>query len=177
MVDPARPTGALTFARSNYYWVPTLADYRLPTVTEMTAASVLDFTLMAFRDQTDMPSAEFNRVTALERLGDSSSFERRGMTRHTGGNLTFAVDTQAIAGSVAKKAWETWVDGGSGFLVRRHNIPRSTAPASGHFVTVYPADVSDAIITAVGEGEAGETAGRAAYFITGEPAKLVALAP
>ena len=179
MVAPMRAASATTYKRRNWLYVPAggFEDYKTPTVTELTAASVLDFTRMAFRDGTAQPTQTTNRVQAPERLGDDRNFERKGTTSVTGGTIQFAVDPQAIAASDAKKLWELWVAGpDDGFLVRRLNVPRDTDVIAGQFVTVYPADIGPALELEVGEGEAGEAGGSAEYFIRDEIAQMVAVA-
>ena len=179
MVTPIRAAAALTFKRRNWLYVPAggLANYKAPTLTELTAASVLDFTRMAFRDGTGQPTQSTNRVQAAERLGDDQTYERKGLTSISGGSIQFAVDPQAIAASDAKKTWELWVDGpDGGHIVRRLNVARDSDLAVGQFVTVYPADMGPCLEVEVGQGEAGEVGGICDYFIRDEIAQMVAVA-
>lgn len=179
MVAPMRAAAANTFKRRNWLYVPAggLEDYTAPTVTELTAVSVLDFTRMAFREGTSQPTQSTNRVQAPERLGDDQNYERKGTTNVTGGQIQFAMDPQAIAASDAKKLWELWLSGpDGGFLVRRLNVARDADVTAGQFVSVYPADIGPAFELEVGAGESGEVGGLCDYFIRDEIAQVVAVA-
>lgn len=179
MVAPTRAAAALTFKRRNWYYVPAggFADYNAPTALELAAASVLDFTRMAFRDGTTAPTQSTNRVTAAERLGDDLNYEMKGTTQLTGGTLVCAMDPQAVAASDGKLAWETFVSGpDGGFLVRRLNVARDVDPTAGQFVTVYPADIAPAFEVEVGQGEGAEVGCTSDYFIRDAIKQVVALA-
>lgn len=179
MAAPLRTAPALTFKRRNWLYVPAagFADYTAPTALELGAASVLDFTRMSFRDGTTAPTQSTNRNQALPRLGDDTNFELKGVTQYTGGTLQYAVDPQAAAGTDAKKVWETFLDGpDGGFLVRRLNVPRDTAPTAGQFVTVIPADLGPSFEVEVGDGESAEVGGLCDYFIRDLVKQMVALA-
>lgn len=179
MVAPIRPAAAQTFKRRNWFYIPAggLANYKAPTVTELTATSVLDFTRLAFRAGTGQPTQTTNRVQIPERLGDDVQYERKGLSSVAGGTIQFAVDPQVTTGADAKKLWELWLSGpDGGYIGRRLNIARDTDIVAGQFVTIYPADISPAFEIEVGEGEAGEVGGTCDYFIRGEIAQMVAVA-
>ena len=179
MVAPIRPAAATTFKRRNWLYVPAggLADYTEPTVTELTAGTVLDFTRLAFRDGTGQPTQSTNRVQAPERLGDDLNYERKGTTNVTGGQITFAVDPQVASNADGKKLWTAWLAGpDGGFLVRRLNIGRDVTVAAGQYVTVYPVDISVPFEIEVGQGEGAEVGGVADYFIRDEIAQMVTVA-
>lgn len=176
MVAPMRAAAATTFKRRNWLYVPAggLEDYTAPTVAELTANTVLDFTRMAFRDGTGQPTQSTNRVQAPERLGDDLNYERKGTTSVTGGQIQFAVDPQVASNADGKKLWTAWLAGpDGGFLVRRLNVARDTAITAGQYVTVYPADISEAFEVEVGNGEAAEVGGLCDYFIRDSIAQMV----
>lgn len=178
MVAPFRAAAAQTFKRRNWLYVPAggFADYTAPTALELGAASVLDFTRMAFRDGTAAPTQSTNRVQEQPRLGDDVGFERKGITQLTGGTLTYAVDPQVASGEDGKKVWEAFLDGpDGGWLVRRLNVARDTAVTVGQFVTVYPADLGPSLEVEVGDGESGEVGGTCDYFIREAIKQMVAL--
>jgi hypothetical protein len=178
MATPFRAASARTFKRRNWLYVPAggLADYFAPTATELTAASVVDFTRMAFRDGTGQPTQTTARVEAQQRLGDDRQFENKGTTTVQGGTLQWGLDPQAPAASDGKKLWELWKEGDDGgFLVRRLNIARDTNIIAGQFVTVYPADIGPSFEVEVGDGESAEVGGVCDYFIRDEIAQGVAV--
>lgn len=178
MAAPLTTAPAQTFKRRNWIYVPDggIADPTAPTVIELTAASALDFTRLAFREGTAQPTQNTNRVQGAARLGDDKQYERKGISSVTGGSLTWAVDPQAATATDGKKLWELWVNGpDGGFLVRRLNVARDTAPTAGQFVTVYPADIGPSLEIEVGDGEAGEVGGVCDYFIRDEIVQMVAL--
>lgn len=178
MVAPFKAAPALTFKRRNWFYVPAggFANYKAPTLLEAGAASVVDFTRMAFREGTAQPSQTTNRTQSEPRLGDDRQFERKGITSLAGGTLQWAMDSQAVAASDGKKLWELFADGpDGGYLMRRLNIARDTALAVGQFVTIYPADIAQSLEIEVGDGESGEVGGTCDYFIRDEIAQVVAL--
>jgi hypothetical protein len=179
MTEPLRPSPAATLGRENWYYVPAggFADYKAPTATELAAASVLDFTRMAMSDGTTAPSRSTDRAESLRRLGDDATYEVKGVTKYAGGTLTYATNPQAVAASDGKKAWEKFLDGpDGGFLVRRLNVERAIAPTTGQFVSVFPSDLSESLLTTAGSGSAGEVVGECDYFIRETPKQMVALA-
>ena len=179
MTEPLRPSPAPTLGRENWYYVPAggFADYTAPTALELAAASVLDFTRMAMDDGTTRPTRSTDRAESNRRLGDTSTYEIKGTTKYAGGTLTYATDPQAASGADGKKAWEKFLDGpDGGFLVRRLNVARATAPTTGQFVSVFPADLSESLLDTAGSGSAGEVVGVCDYFIRETPKQMVALA-
>jgi len=179
MTEPLRPSPALTLGRENWYYVPAggFADYLNPTALELSATSVLDFTRMAMADGTTKPSRSTDRTESNRRLGDVDTFEVKGVTKYAGGTLTYATDPQAIAGTDGKKAWEQFLDGpNDGFIVCRYKVDRSIAPTVGQFVSVFPSDLSESLLTTAGSGSATEVVGECDYFIREAIKQMVALA-
>lgn len=174
MAAPIRPASAKAFKREKWLWVPAIADITAPTVAELAAATGLDISCYLF-DSTARPSKNTNAVTKERRICDGEQYEQIGITTYSGGELTYAVDPQAVAGSDGKKAWEKFVAGATGFLVRRLAIDVDTDVAAGQFVDTMPAEVGPSMPTLVGEGEAAEVAGSATYVITGPPAWIKAV--
>lgn len=180
MAAPMTHAPALTFKRRNWLYVPAggFVDYKNPTVTELIAASVMDFTRLAFRDGTDQPSQSTERVQANQLLGDDLNYERKGVTSVTGSTLTWRTDPQAADASDGAKLWELFAAGpDGGFLVRRLNVARDTAIAATQKVSIFPADLSPALEIEVGQGSAGEVGGVSEYFIRDEIAQRVEVQP
>lgn len=174
MAAPIRPASAKAFKREKWLWVPTIASITAPTVTEITAATGLDISCYLF-DSFARPTQTTNTATRERRVCDGEEFEQIGVTSYSGGEMPYAVDPQAVAGSDGKKAWEKFISGASGFLVRRLAVDVNTDVATGQFVDVVPVEVGPSMPTTVGEGESAEVAGTATYVITGPPAWIVAV--
>src|SRR5690349_20072716 len=138
MAEPIRPTAAKTFGRTNWIYVPTIANTAAPTAAEVNSASGLDITNMLYADQFDGVTAEPSRVAAPRRIGDTESYEGFGTTTYGIGDLVYSFDPQAAGGSNGKKAYEKFPAGTSGYLVRRSNVAKATTPAAGQFVSIYP---------------------------------------
>ena len=170
-----RPTPAKTFTKDNWIFVPTIAAQGAPTAAEVNAAGSLDITLMLFTDGTAAPSKSTNRVQRQRRWGDGQSYEQIGLSSITGGTMLFALDPQAAAGSNGKKAWEKFVVGTTGFLVRRMAIAIATTPVATNFVDVFPVEYDQPFPTTSGDGEAAEAAFASEYAITGPPSFNVAI--
>ncbi len=178
MAEPLRPAPAKAYGRDSWFYVPAggFANYLAPTATELKAASVLNFTLIALASGTTAPTATTSRVTAERRVGDTVTYEYKGTKAYQGGTIVFSVDPQAVAASAGKKAWETFQAGpDGGFVVRRLNIARAVDATTGQFVTVFPADLSEPDIGTTGEGDSGEVTGTTEMYVTGPVARLVAL--
>lgn len=174
MAAPTRPASAKAFKREKWLWVPTIAAPAAPSVAELVAASALDISCYLF-DSFARPTQTTNAATLERRVCDGEQYEQIGITSFSGGEFPYAVDPQAIAGSEGKAAWEKFVAGASGFLVRRLAIDVDTDVAVGQFVDVVPAEVGPSMPTKVGEGESAEVAGMATYVITGPPSWMKAL--
>lgn len=176
MPEPINFAAAPVFERKNAIWVPAIAVITAPTVAELTAASSLDLTLIAFDGAFAEPTKNTERITGNRRWGAGTTPESRGPTTYTGGQVTAALNPQAAAASDPKKAWEKFKDPLSGFFVFRHNVPRATSPTAGQFVNVWPTSTDSGMPTAFGDGAAAEAAFVFDYFVTGTPAFVVAIA-
>lgn len=183
MADPLRPAPAKTYGRDNWVFVPTIAGYSAgtgPTVAEVTGASSIDFTRMAFADAAPAPTQSTNLVDQNKRFGDTLLAQFVGTTTYQGGEMKYSFDPQAAAASDPVKLWEKFqnVAGATvtGFLVRRQNLPRATAFAAGQFVDVYPVEVGPSMPVTDGDGESAEAAATCSYAITSAPLFKVAVA-
>lgn len=175
MAEPIRPNPAKAFGRTNYIFVPTIADPAAPTVAEVTGSSALDLTNMIYADGFDGVTADSTRVTAPRRIGDTKVFQSLGPTSYTISDLVYTFDPQAAALSNERKAYEKLPDGTTGYLVVRRNVPKATAPAAGQKVTVIPIRVGAPVETEQGDAEAAEVAVRQAVEVTNDPATAVAI--
>lgn len=175
MAEPLRPAPTKTFGRENWIFVPTIASTSAPTAVEVTAASALDITRIAFAS-TGKPAQSTTRATAERRLGDTKTYEFIGTSTVTGGDMLYAFADQAAAAADGKKLYEKIPEGTSGYLVQRKGVARATAPTAGQFVNVYPVEFGPSFPADAGDGESAESAMVAAFAVTGEPAINVALA-
>jgi hypothetical protein len=174
MAAPVRPASVSTYGRDKWWFVPTFTDYTAPKLSELNAGGSLDVSCYLF-DSTDKPTVENNRVTKNRRICDTAEYEQIGNAKFNGGNLQYAIDPQAAAGSNGKKALETLTPGSSGFLVRRLGIDVQTDPAVGNFVNVYPIQLGNSHIQPIGDGETEEASVTQPFAITGPPTQNVAL--
>lgn len=178
MAEPLRPTPAKTHGRTNWIFIPSIASATLaPTVAEITAASALDITRIAFAGATPELGSTTNRVRQDRRAGDTESYEFIGETSFEGGEVVMALDPAAAALSDGKKAWEKFGAGSvTGFVAKRQNVPRATAPAAGQFLSVVmPAEFGIGVPVEQGDGEAAQAAFRCSFAVTGPPAFVVAI--
>lgn len=171
MAEPLRPSPAKTHGRENWIFIPSIASATLaPSVTEITAASSLDVTRIAFAGATPELGATTNRVRQDRRAGDTESYEFVGETSYEGGEAIMAWQPQAAALSDGKKAWEKFQAGTTGFIAKREDIDRATAPAAGQFLSsVFPVEFGPAFPAKQGDGEAAQAAFRTSFAVTGPP--------
>lgn len=175
MAEPLRPDATRTYLRANWVFVPTIASATLaPTVAEVSGASALDFTNIAFSDGAPVPSATTNRVRENRRFGDAATGEFIGETTHEGGEITYAFAPQAAAAADGKKMWEKIPGGTTGYLVRRMGVDKATAFAAGQFVDVWPVEFGPSRPADSGDGEAAQAAAIATYAV-GTPKYNVAV--
>lgn len=179
MAEPLRPAPAKLYGRENWIFIPTIASGTLaPTVAEASGASSLDITRIAFADGAPEPSQSTNLVDQNRRFGDTTLAQFVGTTTYAGGQMTYQFDQQGAAASDPVKAWEKFKNTSgtvTGFLAKRSNLPRATAPAAGQFVDVYPVEIGPSMPTKSGDGENAEGAAVCTFAITGDPAFKVAI--
>lgn len=169
MAEPLRPTPAKTYGRKNWIFVPTIASAAAPTAAELTAASALDITNIAFADGEPTPTQSTNLVAQQRRVGDTTENQFVGTTTYAGGDMTYALDPQAAALSSGVKAWETLGAGTTGYLVRRLGVSKATAVTAGQFVDVFPVEFGPSMPTESGDGESREAAAVCTFAIVGQP--------
>lgn len=175
MAAPIRPNPVKTFGKDKWVFVATISSIAAPTAAEVTHATVLDITMMAF-DGDGYPTQSTNRPVTERRIGDTIQYEQIGIQNISGGTMMFAIQPQAAGASDGKKAWEKFVAGTTGYLVRRMGTAVATDLAAGQFVTVYPVEYGAPFPMIVGEGESGEAGFASDYAVTGPISGLVAIA-
>lgn len=180
MAEPLRPAANKTYGRENWIFVPTIASAALaPTVAELTGASSLDITRIAFADGAPNPTQSTEVVEQQSRVGDTETYEFVGSTKYSGGTMDYQFNPQGAAASDGVKLWEKLQNVGgatvSGFLVRRLGVGRAVTPAAGQFVDAYPVEFGPSIPGKKGDGANGETSAQNTFAITAQPAFKVAV--
>ena len=175
MAEPIRPTAAKTFGRTNWIYVPAIANTSAPTAAEINSASGLDITNMLYADAFGGVTAEPTRVTAPSRVGDTESYDAFGRTTYGIEDLVYSFDPQAAGGADGKKAKEKFAEGTTGYLVKRTNVAKATTPAAGQFVSVYPVVMGAQLEVETGDGESAESAIRQPVSVTNQPKLNVAI--
>ncbi len=176
MTEPLRPAATKTYGRKNWLWIPTWSGYAAgtgPTVAEITSASGLDITRILFADGAPQPAQNTNLVEQQRRWGDTSVAEFVGETKHTGGQMEYAMASQAAALADGVKLWELIPEGTAGFIVRRLGVARATTPIAGHFVTGWATEFGPSEEIEKGEGENAESGARCTFAVTAPPVKRV----
>jgi hypothetical protein len=100
MADTLRPPATKTYGKKNYILIPTWAGFDSgtgPTVAEITSASGLDITRIVFADGAPNPTQATNLVEQQRRWGDTQTAEFIGETKHSGGQMDYALAPQAAA--------------------------------------------------------------------------------
>ena len=178
MAEPLRPTATKTFGKKNWIWIPTWTDYAAgtgPTVAEITSASGLDVTRILFADGAPSPSQNTNLVEQQRRWGDTQVSEFVGETKHTGGQMEYALASQAAALADGVKLWELLPAGTTGYLVRRLGVARATTPIAGHFVTGWQVEVGPSLEMEKGDGENAEAGAMCTFGVLAVPVQRVAV--
>lgn len=174
MAAPVRPAATKTFQAEKWVWVPTIANINAPTLTEVNAATGLDISCYLHSDTT-RPTQNTNRVQLARRLCDGAQYEQIGTTTYAGGDMKYAVNPQAAAGSPAKAAYEKFPEGTTGYLVRRLGINVQTDFATGQFVDVFPVSFGPAMPMPSSDGEEQEAVVMQSFAVTGPPAFIKAI--
>ena len=172
MAAPVRPAAAKVHGKEKWLFAAALSAP--PKVTELSGTGTIDMSCYFYGDSVD-PSVAQDGVTAPKRKCDTQVFQSMGDATWNGGNMMYAVDPQATAGSDGKKALEALPEGTTGWLVKRAGVAYDTDFATGDFVSAYPIEVGVPVDVTEGDGEAAEVAIQQSYVITGPPQLIVAV--
>lgn len=178
MAEPLRPTATKTYGRKNWIIIPAWSGYAAgtgPTVAEITSASGLDITRIAFQDGAPNPTQTTNLVEQQRRYGDTQVSEFFGETKHTGGQMDYQMASQAAALADGVKLWELIPEGYAGFLVRRLGVARATTPIATHRVTGWAVEFGPSLEIEKGEGENAESGATCFFAVTSPPVQRVAV--
>lgn len=178
MAEPLRPAATKTYGRKNWIWIPTWAGYDAgtgPTVAEITSASGLDITRILFASGQPAPSQSTNLVSQERRAGDTETVQFVGETTHAGGEMQYALASQASPAADGVKLWELIPAGTTGFLVRRLGVARATTPIATHRVTGWKIENGPSLEIEVGDGEAAEAGAVCTFAVLAPPVQRVAI--
>jgi hypothetical protein len=115
--------------------VPAIADLEAPTVTELTAAGVVDVSCYLTGDGFTPSLSE--QVITDERLCSKQTFEQPGRSQY-GLEVVYIDNTNAPNAATDNKAKETLEPGTAQYLVVRRGKDFESAIATGDKVTIYP---------------------------------------
>lgn len=113
-------------------WVPAIANPDAPTVSELTAQTVVDLSCYLTADGWN-PSAD-EQVISDDRLCDTETYEQPGRASRSL-EVTYIDNTNTAK---ENEAVETLQPGTSGYLVTRSGVPFDTPIDAGDLVDVWP---------------------------------------
>lgn len=175
MVAPVRPNPAKTFQREKVVYTSTIASYLTAlTAAEATAAGNLDISCYLMSDW-GRPSQNTNRVQYARRLCDGAQYETIGTANYTGGDLRYSIDPQAALASNAKKAYEKFPAGTTGFFIQRLGVNVVTDLAATQFVNVYPIEFGPQIVMPSSDGEDQEAIVMQSFAVSAPPVFQLAI--
>lgn len=145
MAAPLKPQKVTANGKDTWWWIPAVADIKLPKLAEVNAVSGLNITCFLLAEQEGVTgTAEKVRLARL--LCETTTTEGLGERTWSLADLMGVFDPQAAAGSLGKKAWELFKDGNSGFLGRRQGVKSLTdaAATTGQFIDIFQVEVAEA---------------------------------
>ena len=176
MTAPLKPQKVQSNGNDSWWFVPAVADIKIPKITEVNAAGGLNVSCYLLADREDL-TTETERVTLARLLCETSTTEGLGEQKWSLSDLMFAMDPQGAASSDSKKAWALFKDGATGFLVRRQGVKADTDTPEvtvGQFVDVFQVVVGKATPGRNETGSSGIYVGTAPVALTATPAFNVA---
>lgn len=129
-----RPAGVVADGMLKVLWVPTIANPGAPTVTELTAAGVVDLSCYLTSDGYTTGGDE--QVITDDRLCDTDTYERPGRSTNTL-DVIYVYDQQDVMAS--NEAFTTLKHLTEGHIVSRWGKDFDTAIAAADVVDVMPA--------------------------------------
>lgn len=174
MAAPTKPTLVKAFGNESWTFVVAIASKAAPTVLELEAATGFNLSCSLFGDQEGL-SASTEKVTLPRRMCETVTFESNGPTAYTMADLVVSFDPQGAPASAGKKAWETLVDGSTGYLVQRLGKSGTSVFAAGDYVNVVPVQLATKTPIKTGAGADGVVAFNQAVSIIDTPAFNVAV--
>lgn len=168
MAAPIKPALKTAFGKDSWGFVLAVADISAPKLTELNATAGFNLSCSIFGEQEGVTGTT-EKVTLPRLLCETTTYEMNGATSFSMADLVVSFDPQGAASSDGKKAWETLVDGASGFLWQRQGVPATTDLAVGQFVNIYPAQLGTKIPGKTSTGADGVFSFTQPASITGLP--------
>lgn len=174
MAAPTKPALVKAFGNESWTFLVAIASKTAPTAVELEAATGFNLSCSLFGEQEGL-TASTEKVTLPRRLCETVTFESNGPTSYSMADLVVSFDPQGAPASAGKKAWETLVDGSSGFLVQRLGKAGTGVFVAGDYVNVVPVQLATKTPTKTGNGADSVVAFNVAVSITDTPAFNVAV--
>lgn len=178
MAEPLRPAATKTFGYKNYILIPTWATYTAgtgPTVAETNSASGLDITRIVFDGGGPFVTQATNLVEQQRRWGDTTVSEFVGTTKYSGGQLDYALASQAAPAADGVKLFELIPAGTIMYLIRRLGIARATTPIATHRISGVRVEFGPSLEIEHGDGENAEAGATCMFAVLDPPVQRVAI--
>lgn len=145
MVSPIKGQKVQANGKDSWWFAPAIADITTPVITEVNAVSGLNISCFLLAEQDGVTSTT-EKIRLARLLCETSTTEGLGEQTFSLAPLTGVFDPQAADGSDAKKAWDLFKTGQSGFLIRRQGVKADVDAdvTTGQFVDVFQVDISEA---------------------------------
>lgn len=174
MAAPLKPALTIAYGTESWGFTPTLTSTTAPSLAQLNAASGLNISCMLLGDQEGL-SADTEKVTLPRRLCETEQYQANGSTTYTMADLTVQFDPQAAAASTGKKAWETLVNGTTGYLWRRQGKTATTDLAVGEFIDIVPIQLGAQVPTKTSNDADGVYVFTSPVSVTNKPTFNVAV--
>ena len=117
------------------WFVPAIADPSTPSLSDLSAESVVDLSCYLTGDGLNLTSDQ--ATITDERLCSTQTFEVPGRKTNTA-EITYIDNTNSPHETDSNEAAETLVEGASGYIVTRRGVPYEEAIAADQKVSVWP---------------------------------------
>lgn len=143
------PTFKKAEGNSKVVFVETLIAPGAPTVAEVTGGLDVSNFLMGGQWQPGADQAKGDD----RRHGSKETFEQLGRTKRTIANLVYGGDPQAAPAAPDNEAYETLVEGTTGYFLHRLGLDVDTAAAATQKWNVYPVELGAQVDTPLAEDD------------------------
>jgi len=139
------PSALKAEGNSKVVFVPTLASPTAITVAEVTGGLDVSNFITGGNWQPGADQAKGDD----RRHGSKETFEQLGRTKRTIADLVYVSDPQAAAADPDNEAYETFVEGTTGYFLHRLGIDVDTAAAIGQKWNKYPVELGAQVDTPI----------------------------
>lgn len=175
MAAPIKPALKQALGMESWGFVTAIANIASPTLAELNATGGFNLSCSVFGEQEGITTTT-EKVNLPRLLCEKTTYQVNGETTYEMADLMVSFQPQAASGSDGKKAWETLVDGITGYLWHRQDIAAPSDLATGQFVDIIPVQLGVKTPTKTGNDSAGVFAFTQPASITGAPAFNKAIA-